>query len=816
MLSSVRFLSRDDFPESEETSTGSEQEQVAAHKKHKHKAHKKASKSSRRKHSFDSFSFENEGVEINESSISKGEEKSSEKRKKHKSHRASRNKGITGGEMELCSDLSREQIGDEINLTRKEAGLDWMLNAPPRAIVTPVAHDSPPRLEVSEPKANPKELNPYFKNEGAGFPSEREDEKKTKAQGASLQRPPAIGDGGASWRLKALKRAQEQAAREGRKLDEVVEERWGSLGALTSSVATRRAAHANAHHHAIRDRKHQVEVSRSEGLSVNDDRAEKGCSETNESGGEGMVKDSIQKGKQDFSQMKAPRINESLSWRDKRSFGSRQMRPEDAAILKAAVSTYNKYDDDGSFLKAFSNEHLSACKLSKEKSQCVYAARTNWIQGAMPSDAVGMDPQKENCTIIECRSSSTADMSNLQDAKVVSQHPVDSQSDKNSIASGRPEVQSLSANQVAAKAMRLRLMGKAQEADELIFEDDTNNRGLEKIEKNSKPTDNSSIQKLEDRGSAAFDGTLLRAVAAKHKLEDQNISVDSQLAESIGRNRQYKGPGPMSIDDEYDNNLPLEASAAGSRRKAGNNAAARKNDRTIAQYKHIVTQHERCQFCFENPSRPKHLIVAIANFTYLMLPTKFSLVQGHCYIVPMQHEGSTRNADDNVWEEVRNFKKCLVKMFMQQNKDVVFIETVIGLVRQKRHCLVECIPISLDTAKQAPLYFKKAIEEAEDEWSQHNAKKLIDTRSKGLRACIPKNFPYFHVEFGMQGGYCHVIDDEAKFNRNLGHDVIKGILQEPEEELHSYAKQDSAEKQRQAVIEFSKMWKPYDWTKMLA
>lgn len=42
-----------------------------------------------------------------------------------------------------------------------------------------------------------------------------------KAGDRKLLSTAVVGDGGASWRLKALKRAQEQAAREGRKLQEV-------------------------------------------------------------------------------------------------------------------------------------------------------------------------------------------------------------------------------------------------------------------------------------------------------------------------------------------------------------------------------------------------------------------------------------------------------------------------------------------------------------------------------------------------------------------------------------------------------------------
>ena len=54
-----------------------------------------------------------------------------------------------------------------------------------------------------------------------------------------------------------------------------------------------------------------------------------------------------------------------------------------------------------------------------------------------------------------------------------------------------------------------------------------------------------------------------------------------------------------------------------------------------------------------------------------------------------------------------NFKKCLVMMFAKQGRDVVFLEMVMGLAKQSRHCMVECIPLPLGIAKQAPLYFKK-------------------------------------------------------------------------------------------------------------
>jgi len=95
------------------------------------------------------------------------------------------------------------------------------------------------------------------------------------------------------------------------------------------------------------------------------------------------------------------------------------------------------------------------------------------------------------------------------------------------------------------------------------------------------------------------------------------------------QNKQYSLSG--RADDEYDFD-------DGPRRKSGRKG--RDSDHKVSNKndlgKRILTQQERCNFCFENPNRPKHLVVSIANFTYLMLPQWQSIVPGHCCILPMQ------------------------------------------------------------------------------------------------------------------------------------------------------------------------------------
>jgi hypothetical protein len=112
-------------------------------------------------------------------------------------------------------------------------------------------------------------------------------------------------------------------------------------------------------------------------------------------------------------------------------------------------------------------------------------------------------------------------------------------------------------------------------------------------------------------------------------------------------------------------------------------------------------------------------------------------------------------------------------------------------------------------ARCARRYFKKAIQDSDEQWSQH--KKVIDTRVKGLRRSVPKGFPYFSVEFGMDGGFAHVVEDETQFPRYFGQEIIGSILGlTPSTWLKP--PRERFEEQKKKTVAFTTKWSKWDWS----
>jgi len=191
---------------------------------------------------------------------------------------------------------------------------------------------------------------------------------------------------------------------------------------------------------------------------------------------------------------------------------------------------------------------------------------------------------------------------------------------------------------------------------------------------------------------------------------------------------------------------------------------AMKRQFAINDYKKTQKVMSSCQFCYgEDDSPPKAPVIAMATRCYLSCTTNQELVEGHCLIVPIQHHLTMLEGDDDLWDEVRNFMKCLMRMFAEEDKGVVFYETVINIKWQK-HTFIECVPLAWDHFEDVPQYFKESILASETEWTQH--KKLIDfsARPGGFRRAMVPNLPYFMVQFDHKGekGYGHVIEGTSE------------------------------------------------------
>ncbi|WAQ89505.1 hypothetical protein PtA15_11A194 [Puccinia triticina] len=184
---------------------------------------------------------------------------------------------------------------------------------------------------------------------------------------------------------------------------------------------------------------------------------------------------------------------------------------------------------------------------------------------------------------------------------------------------------------------------------------------------------------------------------------------------------------------------------------------------------------ESCEFCFKDDgSPPSNLgIISSGSKVYLSCTQFEELVDGHCWIVPMQHCLSTLELDDDVWDEIKNYMKCLMRMFSEKHdKGVVFYETVISFKHQL-HTYIEVVPIPWDLFNDIPAYFRESINSCESEWSQHRKLINFSDRPGGFRRSMVSKLPYFMIQWDYKGekGFGHVIegnDEQGASKGNTG------------------------------------------------
>ncbi|XP_015747984.1 PREDICTED: CWF19-like protein 2 [Acropora digitifera] len=701
-------------------------------------------------------------------------------------------------------DYERKQREKEL---RKESGeTTWMLPALSKRLSEETESrekrkkhkkDKKQKKSNKEPGQHPKELNPYWRDGGTGLPSQLEDAQDTTiAEGSSKS------SYSCNWLKKAYQRAKEHAQEEGRSLEEILAQRYGSLEKLESMI--KEAEQRERGYRSVRSRINEGHRSDYGNRDKNDvrkrsrspDRHARHRRERHDESAHNSARDAS-----DRWRRRTPEREDEEGER-KRNYQPTFLRPDDSygsslagkfkrPTTTSQISSSSTWDFDSKQEPSFPRDRT----MSRPSGRWKKKPET----GPEKSTSSEVDDKKMEELVQDRREVSESESS--------SNSETEEEEKKESIAIPAKKITEADLNEIGAKIVKSEIMGNEDLAAKLKSQLDEMRRTKELQEsqaKESGPTNKRTEETVVlTRTDAAGNVRPLELTTESEHVKGRKKRQKVETHNKEGKRERY-----FADDDKYDLKEMVRREKM---QTAEDNNAMMARLSSKSEHRILAAQLSKCHFCFENPDIAKHLIIAIGLKVYLAVPLHESMTDGHCLIVPMQHCSASTLLDEDVWSEIKIYKKGLTKMFEEMEQDVVFLETCKQLKKQ-RHMIIECVPLPKEVGDMSPIYFKKAILESDTEWAQN--KKLIDTRKKGMRASVPKGLPYFSVEFGLDGGFAHVIEEEELFPHYFGKEILGGML-DLEPQRWRKPRKENFEEHKNKVLRFGEWWEPFDWTKKI-
>ena len=653
--------------------------------------------------------------------------------------------------------------------------------------------------EEHQRKADSRELNPELRAQAGAGPV---------CHSAAKQ-----GDGGLGWLLKAFKRAEDQVREGGHTLEDIAERRWGSLATFLDMLSKARAKAA------VIDGRTQAELRRlteQYGLSSDPELAP-GYKERKTR-------------KRDPSREKRKRSRSRSRSRDRRRDKSRSRSRERRRNRSRSRSRDRRSRSRDRYRDRSPSEERHVRKFvrpGEKMSKGSYSGSKMDGGGSWKSSSRKEQEREEMKRRMikkeeELKRKQNSDSSSESETEEEPKQTVHEKEDPKQESKVLTEAEM---NSLAAKLVKAEIMGNDDLAAELKQKlEEAKQVRAEMVAKGLNPDDQAPEVVVKLKGQDARSKGRKKTKVETHKggervryFGDDDKYDLKQLFEREKLHTAEDHQGMMSkyaskaekTNDDFDVDDMMISKYAGKRSEELEDVKI-KNKAAAEQMSMEKTLHD-CRWCIGSKRSQKHLMVAMGKSVYLSLPGTVSLTEGHCLIVPMGHVSSGTQLDEDVWNEVQEFRKALVKMFMARGEDCVFMETAMGF-RRHPHMVIECIPVPEDLGSMLPMYYQKAIQECESEWSDNI--KLVKLKDRNISRSIPKGLPYFHVDFGMDNGFAHVIEEEDQWNRRFGHEVVGGML-DVEARTMRNPPGEPFEQQKQKVIQFGENWRKFDWTRAL-
>ncbi|XP_061683945.1 CWF19-like protein 2 [Syngnathoides biaculeatus] len=711
------------------------------------------------------------------------------------------------------------------------------------------------------------ELNPYWKDGGTGLPPE-------EMAGTAAKKGAVVNDGGLSWLRKNYQRMKEQAEREQRSLDDVVADRYGSMEEFQQRLAEAEKAVYGHKNRGERDvmlkgrRMESRERWRRKGDEAEADRwrrYDRDSPPLSKERHSSRASDRERERDQD-SQRNPNKDKDGYRFRDREQEVDEEIgRNRDGERPSVPCSSHKNWTQrsssigslKGSFLKPSQEDDSRApeCPPYKARSSIGFLKPTSDDEGSGPHTTSAPAWKKSGVPVLKHHDFEK--VQKVQDAAKPTPAPCHDKAAKSSESDSDEQVEELpllseeEMNKLGAKLVKAEIMGNTAMVKKLKAQLDAAHKANESHAEQKKVHERANSNKVadsEDRDVLLFrtdhagqawpvkpisgpqepQGGRRKKKAIETHLDGQRVRYfedddhvglkemvrREKMSSTQDQNALYsRMAAKMMAKTDGDNYTLDDMFVSSAARKEGEGREQeRLRNRATEESRRLAATMEKCRHCFGGQELQKHLIVAIGSKVYLSLPAGVSMTEGHCLICPLQHHCSATTLDEDVWSEIQLFRRSLVRMFESQELDCVFMETHMN-PRRRQHMVLECIPLPRELGDMAPIYFKKAIMECDEEWAMN--KKVVDLSSKDIRKAVPRGLPYFAVDFGLQGGFAHVIENEQKFPPYFGKEVVGGMM-DVEPRLWRKLIRENFDDQRKKVLQFALWWKPYDCTKIEA
>ncbi|KAI9791779.1 MAG: hypothetical protein M1833_001338 [Piccolia ochrophora] len=315
-----------------------------------------------------------------------------------------------------------------------------------------------------------------------------------------------------------------------------------------------------------------------------------------------------------------------------------------------------------------------------------------------------------------------------------------------------------------------------------------------------------------------------------HVEDNEDMSIEDMVRQERRTRGQAGGDGQrfaerIAKDAKFDNDLDyLDENATKLAKRVAKSDINLKNT-AVNDFQKMNRILENCPLCHHEDTEtpPVAPLVSLATRVYLTLPTDPEISEGGACIVPIQHRINLLECDDDEWEEIRNFMKCLTRMYHAQGRAVIFYENA-AFPQRKKHAAMEAVPLPYSLGETAPAFFKEAILSNAPTWTQHRP--LIQTLTlsqttpmgkHAFRRSLAKEMPYFHVWFELDGGLGHVVEDEARWPRGelFARETLGGMLDRDMEIIRRQGRWTRGDKGRERKWREKWGWAKWDWTGVL-